>query len=128
MDVLLLQNVDQLGERHGDIDALFVLDAHITLFKHFLDDQRQIGTGLLVPHFAEIHKDGDKGRLSVCGQERDHLILDGLNAAAHLLAQPALGDLGDRCLVARNAEDLRLFLHLAADLLTRYLHKRRQMR
>ena len=84
-DVVLLQYVDQLGEGGGDPNAILILHALIPLEQHLLDDHGQIFLFSLVFSLAQIHEHGDEGSLSIGGQQRHHLILNGLNTAADLL-------------------------------------------
>ena len=93
MDVVLLQHVDQLGEGGGDPHAVLILHALIPLEQHLLDDHGQILLLPLVLGLVQIHEHGDEGSLSVGGQQRHHLILDGLYAAADLLPQAGLHQL-----------------------------------
>ena len=83
---------------------------------------------LFVPGFAEVHEDRDERGLAVGGHERDDLILDSLDAAADLLTQTVLDDLGDRGFVRRCAEGADLFEDGLADLLPGDVDERGQMR
>ena len=128
MDVVLLERVDELGERGRDPHALLVLHTLVALEQHLLDDEREIALLLLASRLVEVHEDGDEGGLSVRSQERDDLILDRLHAAADLLAQALFHNTGDLRLVLRDTEFLDLGKHLLADLLTRNVHKGREVR
>ena len=127
-DVVLLEDVDELREGGCDPHALFVLDALDALAERLFDDDGQILALLLVPGLAEVHEDRDERRLPVGGHERDDLILDGLHAAADLVAQPGLDDLGDRLLRRLHAEGLDLLQDGPADLLPGDVDERRQVR
>ena len=118
MNVVLFQHVDELGEGRRDPHALLVLHALITLLEHFFDDDGKVALFLLASCLVEVHENGDERRLTVGGEQRDHLILNGLHAAADLFAQTLFDDLGDFVLARRNAEGLNLGEHLLADLLT----------
>ena len=128
VDVVLLQHVDQLRERRRDPHALLVLHTLIALLEGLLDDHGQIVLLPLVLGFAQIHEHRDERRLSVRGQQRHNLILDGLHAAADLLADAVFHQLGDLLLRRRGVDGLHLRLHIAADALAADLDKRRQMR
>ena len=126
--VVLLEDVDQLGERRGDPHACLILHALIALSERLLNDHREVSLLLLVLGFVEVHIDRHERRLSVGGQEGDDLILDRLDAAVDLLAETLLDDLVDFFLGDRNAHFLDLGERLAADLLTGDLHERREVR
>ena len=128
VDVVLLERVDELREGGRDPHALLVLHTLVALEQHLLDDERKVTLLLLAARLVEVHEDGDEGGLSVCGQERDDLILDRLHAAADLLAQALFHNTGDLRLVLRDAKLLDLGKHLLADLLTRNVHKGREVR
>ena len=123
MNVVLLQHVDQLGERRRDPHALLVLHALIPLQQRLLDDERQIVLFLLVLGLAQIHEHRHEGRLSVGGQQRHHLILDGLHTAADLLPQPLFGDGVDVVLGDGHAHGIELAADAGADLVPAHLHK-----
>ena len=127
-DIVLLQNIDKLRERRRDPNALFVLHTLITLQERLLDNQRKILLLALTAGFIQIHKHGDKGRLSVGGHQGDDLILNGLHTAANLLAEPLLHDLVDLFIRRLNTERLQLTKHGSANLLAADLHKGCQMR
>ena len=59
-----------------------------------------------VARLVEVHEDRDERRLAVGGHERDDLVLDGLHAAADLVAQTALDDLGDAIGVGLEAQSI----------------------
>ena len=128
VNVVILEHVDELGERRSDPDALLVLDALIALTQRLLDDHGEVMLLLLVARLVEVHEDGDEGSLAVGGHERDDLILDGLDAALDLLAQTTLDDLLDLLLVGLDAEHLELRIGLAANLLARDVDEGREMR
>ena len=118
VNVVLFQHVDELGEGGRDPHALLVLHALITLLEHFFDDDGKVALFLLASCLVEVHENGDERCLTVGGEQCDHLILNGLHAAADLFAQTLFDDLGDLVLARRNAEGLNLGEHLLADLLT----------
>ena len=127
-DVILLQHIDQLGERRGDPHAGFVLDALVALAQHLLDDDGKVGLeALVLARFAQVHEHRDERRLAVGGHEGDDLVLDGLHAALDLLAQAGFGDLGDLLLAGFDAELFHLGFDVAADLFAADVHKRREM-
>jgi hypothetical protein len=82
---------------------------------------------LLVLGLVEVHEHGDERRLAVCRHQRDHLVLDGLDAAADLVAQTLLDDLVDLVGVGRVAPIVRALRDLAADLLPRDVDERGQV-
>ena len=104
VDVVLLQYVNQLGEGGGDPHAVLVLHALIALFQGLLDDEGQVLALLLVLGLAQIHKDRDEGGLSVGGQQGQHLVLDGLDAAPNLLPEAGFHQLGEAVLVQSDAD------------------------
>ena len=127
-DVILLQHIDQLGERRGDPHAGFVLDALVALAQHLLDDDGKVGLeALVLARFTQVHEHRDERRLAVGGHEGDDLVLDGLHAALDLLAQAGFGDLGDLLLAGFDAELFHLGFDVAADLFAADVHKRREM-
>ena len=87
VNVVLLQHINELGECRRDPNAAFVLYTLIALHQHFLDNQRQIVLFLLALGFIQVHKYRNKGRLTIGGQQRHHLILNGLHTAADLVTQ-----------------------------------------
>ena len=123
VDVVLLQHVDELGERRRDPHALLVLHALIPLKQHLLDDDRQIRPFLFAAGLAQIHEHRDERSLSVGGQQCHHLILDGLDAAADLLPQALLGDGVDLILRHGDAHGVELVPHAGADLLAAHLNE-----
>ena len=126
-DVVLLQYVDQLGEGGGDPNAVLILHALIPLEQHLFDDHGQIFLFSLVFSLAQIHEHGDEGSLSIGGQQRYHLILNGLNAAADFLPQTGLHQLRDLFRTGVRADGGHFRLHDLTDLLTADLHKGGQM-
>ena len=89
----------------------------------FVDDEGQVLALLLALGLAQVHKHGDKGGLSIGGQQRQHLILDGLHAPAHLVPQAVLHQLGDLLLAGIDSQGHHLLLHDLADLLPAHVHK-----
>ena len=92
IDVILLENVDKLGEGGGDPHTLFILDALDSLVKNLLNNHGKVGLFGLVLRLAEIHKHGDEGRLSVCCQQGYNLILNALYASVDLFLKSDCGD------------------------------------
>ena len=123
VNVVLFEHVDELGEGGRDPHALLVFDALIALLEHFLDDDGKVALFLLASRLVEVHENGDERCLTVRGQKRHDLILDGLHAAANLLAQALFDDFGDLVLRGVDAEGLDLGEHLLSDLLARYVDK-----
>ena len=123
VNVVLFEHVDELGKGGRDPHALLVLDALIALLEHFLDDDGKVALFLLASRLVEVHENGDERCLTVRGQKRHDLILDGLHAAANLLAQALFDDFGDLVLRGVDAEGLDLGEHLLSDLLARYVDK-----
>ena len=89
-DVVLLQNIDQLGEGGGDPHACLVLHALIALPDGLFNNDGKVGLFLRVAGLAQIHEYSNKGCLTVGGHQGDHLILDGLHAAVDLVAPVSL--------------------------------------
>ena len=127
VDVVLLQHVDQLGEGGGDPHALLVLHALVALLQSLLDDEGQVLPLLLVLGLPQVHVHRDKGGLAVGGQQGQHLVLDGLDAPAHLVPQPGLHQLLDLLPGGLDAQGLHLLLHQPADLSPAHVHKGGQM-
>ena len=127
VDVVLLEHVDKLRECGGDPHALFVLNALIALLEGLLDDEGEILLLLLVLRLVKVHKNGNKGSLTVGGHQGDDLILDGLHALADLLAQTALDELFKALGLDGLTDLLKARDQLRADLLTANLHKRREV-
>ena len=65
--------------------------------------------------------------MSVGGQQRHHLILDGLHAAPDLLPQPLFGDGVDLILRHRHAHRVELVSDAGADLIPAHLHEGSQV-
>ena len=107
-DVVLFQHVNELRECGGDPHALLVLHTLNALVERFFDDDGKVLLLLLASSLAEVHEDRDKRRLSVRRHKRHDLILDGLHAAADLIAQPLFNDLGDGFIRGLGAEVLEL--------------------
>ena len=124
-DVVLLQNIDQLGEGGGDPHACLVLHALIALPDGLFNNDGKVGLFLRVAGLAQIHEYSNKGCLTVGGHQGDHLILDGLHAAVDLVAQTALHDL--LLALGRDVQPFHLQLHLSGDLLAGDVHKGSQM-
>ena len=120
-DVVLLQDVNELGEGGGDPDAGFILDALAPLQEHFLDDHRQVLLFLLAFGLVQIHEHGDEGGLTVGGHEGDHLILNGVDAPADLLSQPLLYHLGYDLWGGGDVKFPKLPLHSGPNLLPAHL-------
>ena len=128
MDVVLLEHVDELGERRGDPHAGLVLHALVALAERLLDDDGEVVLLLGRAGLVEVHEDRHERRLAVGGHEGDHLVLDGLHAAADLVAQALLHDGGDLHLGRVHAQLGQLALNARADLLARDVHEGRQVR
>ena len=107
-DIIFLEHVNKLRERGGDPHALLVLHAFNALVERLFDDDGKVLLLLLASSLAEVHEDRDKRRLSVRRHKRHDLILDGLHAAADLIAQPLFNDLGDGFIRGFRAEVLEL--------------------
>ena len=127
VNVVLLQHVDELGEGRGDPHAVLILDALVALLQRLLDDQGQILALLIVLGLTQVHEYRHKWCLPVGGQKRQHLILDGLDAPAHLVPQAGLHQLPDLLLRRLDAQGGHLLLHDLADLLPAHVHKGGQM-
>ena len=127
VNVVLFEHVDELGEGGRDPHALLVFDALIALLEHFLDDDGKVALFLLASRLVEVHENGDERCLTVRGQKRHDLILDGLHAALDLLTQTALHHFGDLGLIRGNAKLADLDFDLTADFLAGDLHERREV-
>ena len=125
--IVLLENVNELGERGSDPNARLVLYALIALLEGLLDDEREISLLLLVLSLVEVHIYGDKRSLAVCGEQCHNLVLNGLNAAVDLLAESFLDDLVNLFLADLNAHFLNLGEGFLADLLSRNLNERSEV-
>ena len=66
---------------------------------------------------VQVHEHGDEWGLTVGSHQRDDLVLDGLHAAADLVAQAAFHHFGDAVGVGLEPELVDLLEHLAANLL-----------
>ena len=102
--VVLVQNVNEFGERRRDVDALFVLDTLIALFQYLLDYHCVFFYVLVF--FVEIEEQRHERRLSVCRHKRVYLILNSLNACFKRFLQAHIDEFF-----------LGLFVHVAAELL-----------
>ena len=60
MDIIFLKHIDQFRERRCHPDTVLIFDALITLFQHFVDDQRKIRFFPLIFRLVEIHKHRNK--------------------------------------------------------------------
>ena len=128
VNVVVFEDVDELGERRRDPHALFVLYALMPLAQNLLDNHREVVLFLLVFGFVEVHEHGDERRLTVGGKQRHYLILYRLDAPANFVAQAFFGDFRDFVLGSINAQLLDFRDNLAADFLTADLHEGREMR
>ena len=86
VDVVLVEDVDELGESGRHVDVRLILDPLEPLPEDLLGDQRRL-TLVLVPR-PEVHEEGDKGRLPIRRHEGIDLVLDRLDAVLHLLLRP----------------------------------------
>ena len=125
--IVLIQNIDELGEGRCDPDALLILDTLHTLDHDFLDQHGEIVAGAASRDLIQVHVHGDKRSLSVAGHQRDELILDGLDSALDLLRQTELDNLVDDFIDHGLAAGFPLFDDLFADLLTAHIDERSQM-
>ena len=66
---------------------------------------------------VQVHEHSDERSLTVGGHQRDDLVLDGLHAAADLVAQAAFHHFGDAVGVCLEPKLVDFLKHLAADLL-----------
>ena len=82
---------------------------------------------LLILGLVQVHKYRHKGSLSIGGQQRHHLVLDGLHTAADLIPQPLFHHVGKLLLGDVRLYLLHLLLQLPADLFPAHLHKGRQV-
>ena len=127
VNVIVLEHVDELGERRGDPHAGFVLNALIALTKRLLHNHGKVMLLLGRTGLIEIHKDRHERRLAIRGHKGHDLILNRLNAATDLVTQAVLNNLADLFGRCGNAELLELAGDLAANLLTAHLDERGKM-
>ena len=127
MNVIVLEHVDELGERRGDPHAGFVLNALIALTKRLLHNHGKVVLLLGRTGLIEIHKDRHERRLAIRGHKGHDLILNRLNAATDLVTQAVLNNLADLFGRCGNAKLLELAGDLAANLLTAHLDERGKM-
>ena len=127
-DVVLLEDIDQLGECRRDPYALFVLDATMALAQHLFDDHGKIALLGLAAGLVEVHEHGDEGSLAVGGQQGNDLVLDGLDAATDLVAQTLLDDGVKLIGGGLDPDAVEFGEDIAADLLAAHIHEGRQMR
>ncbi|CAK7019016.1 MAG: hypothetical protein DELT_03282 [Desulfovibrio sp.] len=92
--VVLVKDVDKLRERGGHVNALDVLDSLQPLAQDFLDDHRVFHEVFVV--LVKVQEQRDKRRLPVGSHQRVDLVLDGLDPAAELRAQPLVRQLFNR--------------------------------
>ena len=128
VDVILLKHIDELWESRWYPHAVLVLYTEDTLFEDFLDYHCKICLFLLAACLVKIHKYCYKRRLSVCGQQSYHLVLNCLNAPCDLLTQALFGDLIYSFLVSLDTKLFDLFKQLGSYLFTAYLNKRCKVR
>ena len=88
MNIVLIQYVDELRERWGDVHTIFVLYAENTLFKHCLNTKRKVISQTTFRHFVKVHVHCDKRCLTVGGHESDDLVLNRLNTGFNFLIKP----------------------------------------
>ena len=122
-DIVLVQNIDQLGKRGGNPHADLILDPLVPLLQRFGDDQGKVVPYLSGLHFIQIHEYRNERRLSVGGKERLDLILDGLNAALHFLAYTHLCHTVHFIFGVVPADGEELILNLTFILLTGDIYK-----
>ena len=127
VDIVLLTDVDELRESRGDPDTLLILDALPALLQCLLDDECEIFPLLIVLGLTQIHEHGDKGRLTVGGQQGNNLILDGLDAAADFLTKTLFRERGDGFLRRLKTDGIQLFNDRLANLFAGDLDKRGQV-
>ena len=128
MDIILLKNVNKLRECRCNIDTLFILHALDSLVQHLLNDCSKIGSCLAFRHLIEIHKYGNKRRLSVGRHQRNNLILDHLYATIDFFFYTKLRNFVDLLLIEFQSNGLKFFTNLLTELLTAYLYKRCKVR
>ena len=107
--VVLIQHIDQLGERRGDIHARRILDALDPLVEDLLEDP-----GVLLDErvaVPQVHEQGHEGGLSVGGHEGVDLVLDGLNTRLQLVLQPLIHN-GSNLFLGQAGDLPGLFLKL----------------
>ena len=115
--VVFLEHVDELGERRRDPHPGLVFHALVALAQRFLDDHGEVVLLSLGASLVQVHEHGDERSLAVGGHQRDDLVLDGLHAAADLVAQATFHHFGNAVGVGLEPELVDLLEHLAADLL-----------
>ena len=115
--VVFLKHVDELGKRRRDPHSSLVFHALVALAQRFLDDHGKVVLLGLGARLVQVHEHGDEWGLTVGSHQRDDLVLDGLHAAADLVAQAAFHHFGDAVGVGLEPELVDLLEHLAANLL-----------
>ena len=103
---MLVQHVDELRERRGDVHVLLVLDALEALLEDLLVDHGRFLRVFIIR--LEIHEERHERRLAVRRHERIDLVLDGLDAVFHFLAGALPGDLFGLFHIRLDAVDLFL--------------------
>ena len=127
-DIIVFQHIDQLGERGGDPDALFILNTLVALAEHFFHDNGKVRFQALVfARFVQVHEYRDERCLAVGGHQGNDLVLDGLHTALDFLAQTGFNDLGELFFTGINAQFLHLRFGIAPDLFAADIHKRCQV-
>ena len=92
------------------------------------NDKRQVIPGLSSRNLVQIHEHGDERRLTVCGQERLDLVLDGLNAALYLPTHTHLCHTVDLCLREVLPDGSQLIPDLRFIFLPGHIHEGCQVR
>ena len=82
---MLIQNINQLREGRGYINALVIFNALQTLTQNFFHNHSVFLKIRII--LLQIQKQGNKRRLTISGHQGIDLILNGLYAALQLVAQ-----------------------------------------
>ena len=93
--VILLKHINKLWKRRCNPHTLFIFYALVTLFECFFDNHSEVVLFLLVFSLVKIHKHGYKRSLTVCCEQSNNLILNGLNTTVYFFAKSLLNDIVD---------------------------------
>ncbi len=127
VDIIFLQNIYQLGEGGGDPYTLLIFYTLPALLQGLLNNQGQILLFLLIASLTQVQEHCDKGGLTVGGEQRDNLVLNGLHAAANLITQPLFYHLIQLIRSDLSTGISQLLYQGGTDLITADLNKGRQM-
>ena len=125
--VILLKHINKLWKRRCNPHTLFIFYALVTLFECFFNNHSEVVLFLLVFSLIKIHKHGYKRSLTVCCEQSNNLILNGLNTTVYFFAKSLLNDIVDFLFCGMNTEFFDFRKSFSADFLTGNLNKRCKM-